>query len=87
MKAALLSLVCFLFGALLPVVPWFIGEGTAPKVWSVAIGVIAAGFVGAAIGATAERGVPRTAARQIIILLVACGVTYLVGQLFDVTVA
>jgi VIT1/CCC1 family predicted Fe2+/Mn2+ transporter len=31
--------------------------------------------------------VPRTAARQIIILLVACGVTYLVGQLFDVTVA
>ena len=87
LMAAVLSLVCFLFGALLPVVPWFIGEGTGPKVWSVAIGVIAAGFVGAAIGATAERGVVRTAVRQIAILLVACGVTYLVGQLFDVTVA
>ena len=87
MKAALLSLVCFLFGALLPVFPWFIGEGTAAKVSSVAIGVVAAGFVGAAIGVTAERGAVRTGLRQVVILLVACGVTYAVGQLFDVAVA
>ena len=85
-KAAALSLVCFLFGAILPVIPWFVGGGTGPKIWSVAIGVIAAGFVGGAIGLSAERGVIRTAARQIVILLVACGVTYVVGQLFDVAV-
>jgi VIT1/CCC1 family predicted Fe2+/Mn2+ transporter len=85
--AAAISLVCFLFGALLPVIPWFTGAtGFAPAAISVAIGVVAAGFVGAAIGRFAERSMVRSIARQILIVLVACAITYSIGELVGVNV-
>ena len=81
------SLVCFLFGALLPVVPWlFPVSGTAPTVLSVVIAVIAAAAVGAIIGRSAARSVPRSMARQVFIVLGACAVTYAIGQLIGITV-
>jgi VIT1/CCC1 family predicted Fe2+/Mn2+ transporter len=86
-KAAAISFVCFMFGALLPVIPWFTGaSGFAPAAVSVAIGVVAAGFVGAAIGRFAERSIPKSILRQIAILLVACAVTYSIGELVGVNV-
>lgn len=85
--AAGISLVCFLFGALLPVIPWFTGAtGFAPAAISVAIGVVAAGFVGAAIGRFAERSIVKSIARQILIVLVACAITYSIGELVGVNV-
>ncbi len=84
--AALLSLVCFIFGAVLPVVPWYIGSGTAAKVGSVLVGVVAAAIVGGIIGRSAERSITKSSVRQVAILLGACGITYLIGRLFDVTV-
>ena len=45
-SAAGLSLVCFLVGALLPVIPWFAGSGDSAKVASILIGVVAAAIVG-----------------------------------------
>ena len=86
-RAALSSLVCFLFGALLPVVPWlWSASGTAPTVASVVIGVVAAAAVGAVIGRLAERSVLRSIVRQVLIVLAACAVTYAVGQLVGVSV-
>jgi VIT1/CCC1 family predicted Fe2+/Mn2+ transporter len=86
-RAAALSLVCFTFGALLPVIPWFwSATGVAPTVASIAIGVAAAGLVGAAIGRYAERSIPRTVIRQIAIVLIACAVTYSIGALVGVSV-
>lgn len=85
--AAVLSLVCFLVGALLPVIPWFGGSGNGAKLASVAIGVVAAAFVGAGIGKVAERSISRSALRQVVILLIACGVTYLVGSLLGVSIS
>lgn len=85
--AAALSLVCFLFGAMLPVLPWFVGEGGAAKIASIAIGVVSAAIVGAIVGRFAERSLFLSSARQVLILLVACGVTYLIGSLLDVTVS
>ncbi len=87
MGAAVLSLICFLFGALTPVIPWYIGSGDGALLSSVLIGVGFAGVVGALIGRFAERNISLSALRQVLILLGACGVTYLVGQLFDVTVS
>jgi VIT1/CCC1 family predicted Fe2+/Mn2+ transporter len=80
-NAAAISLVCFLFGALLPVVPW-IGDatGTAPAVFALGIGVVAAAVIGAAIGRFAERSIGRSIARQVGIVLVACLVTYVIGE-------
>ena len=86
-QAAAISFVCFMFGALLPVIPWFTGaSGFAPAAVSVAIGVVAAAFVGAAIGRFAERSIPKSIFRQIAILLVACAVTYSIGELVGVNV-
>lgn len=85
-KAAAISLVCFLFGALLPVIPWFNGHGSAAEVASVVIGVGAAAVVGGLIGRFAERPWPWSAARQVLILLAACAATFLVGRWLGVGV-
>jgi VIT1/CCC1 family predicted Fe2+/Mn2+ transporter len=87
-KAAALSLVCFLVGALAPVIPW-LGEatGTAPTMVSIAIGVVLAGVVGAVIAGFAERPIVRSIVRQVLIVLGACGVTYAIGQLVGVSVS
>ncbi len=84
-SAAGLSLVCFLVGAILPVIPWFTGHGNGAKVTSIAIGVVAAAFVGLMIGKFAERRMLWSATRQVLILLIACGATYLVGRALGVS--
>ena len=86
-SAAALSLVCFLVGALLPVIPWFAGSGDSAKVASILIGVAAAATVGLMIGKFAERRLLWSAARQVLILLIACGATYLVGKALGVSVS
>jgi VIT1/CCC1 family predicted Fe2+/Mn2+ transporter len=84
MWAAGLSLVCFLFGALLPVVPWFVGGGGGAAWASLAIGVVAAGAVGGLVAGFAERRVVAGVVRQVLIVLVACGITYMIGELVGV---
>ena len=86
-KAAAISLVCFLIGALAPVIPWFAGaSGFAPAAISVGIGVIMAVGVGAAIGRFAERRIITSVLRQVAIVLVACAITYSIGELVGVNV-
>jgi VIT1/CCC1 family predicted Fe2+/Mn2+ transporter len=85
-SAAGLSLICFLVGAILPVIPWLAGHGNGAKVASIAIGVVAAAVVGLLIGKFAERRMAWSAARQVLILLIACGATYLVGRALGVSV-
>lgn len=86
-RAALSSLVCFLFGALLPVMPWlWSASGTAPTVASIVIGVLAATAVGALIGRLADRSVARSIIRQVLIVLGACAITYAIGQLVGINV-
>ncbi|MET0909434.1 MAG: VIT1/CCC1 transporter family protein, partial [Ilumatobacteraceae bacterium] len=88
LKAAAISFVCFLVGALLPLLPWLGGaSGAAPAFTSLALGVVAAAFVGAAIGRFAERSIVASVLRQVGIVLVACAVTYAIGELFDVNMA
>lgn len=82
--AAGLSLVCFLFGALLPLVPWYVGGGTGAAWASLAIGVVAAAVVGGIVARFAERAVFGGVARQVAIVIVACATTYLIGELVGV---
>lgn len=84
--AAVISLVCFLLGAAVPVLPWYLGSGDAAKIASILAGMAGAVVVGALIGKLAERSIGRSAFRQVLILLMATAVTYLIGSLFDVTV-
>ncbi len=87
-RAAVLSLVCFLVGALAPVVPWFFDvSGTAPKMTSLVIGAVAAAVVGALLGRLSERPLAPAMIRQVLIVLAACAVTYLVGRLVGINVS
>jgi vacuolar iron transporter family protein len=87
MQAAVLSLICFIVGAVLPVIPWFIGQGTAAKIVSIALGVVAAAALGWVIGHLADRNRAFSAARQVAIMLAACTVTYLIGKLLHVNIS
>ncbi len=80
------SFIAFAVGAILPVIPWFFGSGDSATMASVLIGIVAAGLVGWFIGRLAERHVIRAALRQVLILIMACSATYLVGRLLDVSV-
>ena len=85
-QAAALSFLCFVVGALLPVIPWFTGAGGAATVLSLVIGTAAAAALGWSIGQFAERNRVKSATRQVVIMLVACVVTYGIGALLEVSV-
>ena len=85
--AAILSLIAFTIGALMPIVPWYIGSGTGAGVASLAIGIVAAAVVGAIVGRYADRSVPWSAVRQALIVVVACAVTWGIGRLVGVNLS
>ena len=85
--AAGLSFLCFVLGAILPVIPWFTGSGNGATIASIVIGVFAAAALGWAIGQFAERNRAKAAARQVLIMLAACVVTYSIGKALNVSVA
>ena len=82
--AAGVSLVCFLLGAFLPLIPWFFGGGAAAAWASLAIGVLAAAVVGGLVGKFAERSIPASVMRQVLIVVVASGITFLIGELVGI---
>jgi VIT1/CCC1 family predicted Fe2+/Mn2+ transporter len=84
---AALSLISFLVGAFLPVLPWIVSGGNGARVASVIIGVVAAGLVGATIARQSERPMYRGAIRQMIILVVAVSITYAIGALVGVNLS
>jgi VIT1/CCC1 family predicted Fe2+/Mn2+ transporter len=85
--AAVASFFAFTLGAVLPLVPWFLTEGTAAVIASVVIGVVAAAAVGAALAVFTERSRIRSALRQVLVAVVACSATYLIGSALGVSVA
>lgn len=84
--AAIASFLAFALGALLPVVPWFLGSGDAAIVSSLSVGLVAALVAGAVLGAVTDRSKVRAALRQAGIAAVAAGVTYGIGSLIGVSV-
>jgi VIT1/CCC1 family predicted Fe2+/Mn2+ transporter len=86
MTAALTSLVYFAAGALVPLIPWFISEGTAAKLSSVTLTAIASLAVGAVVGRSSDKPPPPAAVRQLAIVVAASAVTYMIGTLFGTAV-
>lgn len=83
-KAAVFSFVAFTIGAILPLFPWFFISGADAVVASIIIGAVAALLLGALIGAMAGRSVMGTAARQLVVAVLAAGVTFGVGHFLGV---
>ena len=84
---AVVSLISFLVGAMLPVIPWLSGSGDSARAASIIIGVVAAGMAGFAIAKQSERPVWLGVVRQVAILIGAVAVTYAIGSLVGVNVA
>jgi VIT1/CCC1 family predicted Fe2+/Mn2+ transporter len=84
--AAAASLVAFAAGALIPVIPWFLGSGTAAIVTSLVLGLVAALIAGAVLGVVTERSRTRSALRQAGIMIGASAVTYAIGAAIGVSV-
>jgi VIT1/CCC1 family predicted Fe2+/Mn2+ transporter len=82
--AAVSSFLAFAFGALVPLVPWFLAEGTGATVASVVLGALAAVAIGVALAAFTGRHPVRSALRQLAIAAAAAGVTFGVGNLVGV---
>jgi VIT1/CCC1 family predicted Fe2+/Mn2+ transporter len=71
----------FALGALLPLVPWFIGSGDAATVASAVIGIGVAAIVGIVLSRFTGRSAHRTSARYVGLATLAAGVTYAVGSI------
>jgi len=84
--AALSSFVAFAIGAVLPLIPWLIGNGNAARNASIVIGLVAAGAVGALLAVFTERSIIRTALRQIFWATLACSLTWVIGAWLGATV-
>ncbi len=78
--AAVSSFVAFAVGALIPLLPWFVTEGTSAVLYSIMAGLGASAAVGITLATFTERSKVKTAARQVALAAVACAVTYLLGS-------
>lgn len=78
--AAVSSFLTFALGALLPLLPWIVGGGTAAIFESIAIGCVAAIAVGTVLGVLTGRSPTRAALRQLAVAALAASVTYGVGR-------
>lgn len=85
-QIAFISLLTFLAGAMLPVIPWLVIDGNSAKYSSVVVAIIAAAIAGGAIGQQAERSKVSSAVRQVAIMLLAVSVTFAIGRLVGVTI-
>ena len=86
-KASLSSFVAFAIGALIPLVPWLFGHGTAATVTTVALGAAAAVAVGVVLSRFTGRPSLKSAARQLLFAGVPAVVTYAIGNAVGVVSA
>ncbi len=84
--AAFSSFIAFAVGALIPLIPWFFGEGDPAIIASAVLGLVASATVGAVLARFTERSVFRTVGRQVGWAVVACSATWLIGSWLGATV-
>lgn len=80
--SAFSSFITFSAGAIVPLLPWFFLQGAAAITTSLVLASIAALGVGGYLGYTTNGQWPKAALRQLLVLVLAAGATYLIGMLF-----
>jgi vacuolar iron transporter family protein len=84
--SALSSLATFAVGAMVPLVPWFLTTGLSAVAGSLALAGGAALAIGGLLGQLTGGRWRRSALRQLVVVALASGITFLVGRLFGTTV-
>jgi VIT1/CCC1 family predicted Fe2+/Mn2+ transporter len=79
LRAAWTTLVASAAGALVPIVPWFFAGGRIAVIESLALAGIAAAIIGGMLGGQSSGNWAMGAARQVVLVLLAAGVTYGIG--------
>jgi VIT1/CCC1 family predicted Fe2+/Mn2+ transporter len=87
MQAAVSSFFAFSVGAIVPLVPWIFGGGTAAKVWSLVVALVAAAIVGVIVSRYTERNRVQTIVRQIAFTAIPAAITYAIGSALGVSTA
>ncbi len=80
MAAAVSSFVAFAAGAVVPLVPWFLGSGGAATVASLAAALVCAVVIGVVIARYTERPTVRAVVRQVLFTAVPAAITWLIGS-------
>jgi VIT1/CCC1 family predicted Fe2+/Mn2+ transporter len=84
--AAFGSFVAFAIGAVIPVVPYLIGDGQGAFVWSIGLSIAALFAVGAGVSLLTGRSLLFSGSRQVVIGAAAAIITYVVGLAIGVAV-
>ncbi len=79
-QAAGSSFVSFAIGAVVPLLPWLVGQGSTATRWSIVLGAFAAFGVGAGLAHFTGRSWLWSAFRQLLISAIAATVTYSIGH-------
>ena len=84
--AALSSLISFSVGAAVPLVPWFFLRGLPAVASSVCAVAVCSVLIGVLLSQATGRSPVRSAFRQVLVCMLAAGVTYVVGRLVGISV-
>jgi VIT1/CCC1 family predicted Fe2+/Mn2+ transporter len=78
--AAVASFLSFSVGALLPLIPWLFGSGTAAVIGSIALGLLGAATVGILLARFTQGSYVRLVLRYTGIAALSSAVTFLIGR-------
>jgi vacuolar iron transporter family protein len=84
--AAAASLVTFAIGAIIPLIPYLAGAGSAAMALALGLAALAAFIGGGLVARLTDRPFFRGAFRQLILGALAAGITYLIGSAVGATV-
>jgi vacuolar iron transporter family protein len=84
--AAGTSMLLFALGALIPLLPFMFLKGSAAIIASIVAGSVGLGLIGTAIAVFTGRNALFSAARQLVLGLLAAGVTFGIGRLIGVAI-
>jgi VIT1/CCC1 family predicted Fe2+/Mn2+ transporter len=85
--SAISSFVMFSLGAVVPLAPWFVGGGNTAILLSLGLSIVAALGIGTYLGYNTNGRWLAAALRQLIVLILAAGATYIIGRLFHTSIA
>jgi vacuolar iron transporter family protein len=84
--AAISSLFSFMVGAAIPLAPWFFLTGGPAVAVSIGLTAVASILAGLVLSQATGRSRVRSVVRQLAVLMIAAGLTYLIGRLVGVSV-
>jgi vacuolar iron transporter family protein len=85
--AAVSSFFAFSLGASVPLLPWFVAEGTVAIAASLILGVAAAVVVGAIVARSTGRPIGRGILRQVLFTVIPAAITFAIGNALGVGVS